>query len=96
MRLFKFDSLITPTIIKFLFYIGVVGSIIGALVTIVSGIGLMQYEAMAGLGYIVAGVVLILVGIIVSRVLTEMILVLFMIRDELAWQRQQSQGTPAA
>lgn len=92
MRLFKFDSLITPSIIKFLFYIGVAFSLIGALVTIAAGLSLMRYQALLGLGYIVAGLVGILVGIIVSRVLTEMILVLFMIRDELAWQRQQRQG----
>ena len=91
MRLFKFDSLITPSIIKVLFYIGVAGSVLGALVTIVSGIEIMSYQPMLGLGYIVGGLLLILLGIVGSRVFTEMILVLFMIRDELAWQRQQHQ-----
>jgi Domain of unknown function (DUF4282) len=94
-RLFNFDSLITPSIIKFLFYLGVVGSVLGALVIIVSGLGIMRWNALVGIGYILGGLLLVLVGIVASRVATEIILVVFMIRDELAWQRQQRQGGPA-
>jgi len=95
MRLFKFDSLITPSIIKFLFYIGVAASTLGALGVVGSGMSMMHYDAATGFGMIIGGLILILVGIVVSRVMTEMILVIFMIRDELAWQRQQRQN-PAA
>lgn len=91
MRLFKFDSLITPSIIKFLFYIGVAFSILGALGVIGSGVSMMQYQTMMGFGTIIGGLLLILLGIVGSRVFTEMILVMFMIRDELAWQREHSQ-----
>lgn len=91
MRLFKFDSLITPSIIKFVFYIGIVFSVLGALVVIGSGLSMMSYQPMMGLGTIIGGLVMILLGILVSRIYTEMILVFFMIRDELAWQREQRQ-----
>jgi ABC-type uncharacterized transport system fused permease/ATPase subunit len=87
-RLFKFDSLITPSILKFVFYTGVVLSVLGALSVIASGFKLMEYQFVLGLAYIVGGLILTLVGIVVSRVVTEMMLVIFMIRDELAWQRQ--------
>jgi hypothetical protein len=91
-QLFKFDSLITPSIVKFLFYFGVICSVIGALGVFGSGMSLMQYQAMLGLAYIIGGIILIVGGIIFSRVVTEMILVMFMIRDELAWQRQNIQS----
>lgn len=96
MRLFKFDSLITPSIIKFVFYLGVAGSALGALTTIVSGLELMRYQGALGFAYIVGGLLLVLLGIVGSRVASELILVLFMIRDELAWQRQQSDKDHAA
>lgn len=95
MRLFKFDSLITPSIIKFVFYIGIVFSVLGALVVIGSGLSMMSYQPMMGLGTIIGGLVMILLGILVSRIYTEMILVFFMIRDELAWQREQRQRDAA-
>ena len=95
MRLFNFDSLITPSIAKFLFYLGVAASVLGAFGVIGTGFSFMHYQTMLGLGYIVAGLIIILFGIVASRVATEMILVVFMIRDELAWQRQHTQDSPA-
>lgn len=91
MRLFKFDSLVTPSIIKVVFYIGVAISVLAALSVIASGLKIMTSLPVLGLGYIVGGLILVLLGIIGSRIGTEMILVMFMIRDELAWQRQQRQ-----
>jgi hypothetical protein len=89
MRLFKFDSLITPSIAKFLFYIGVA---IWTLIGLGTMAGAMRYSVIGG---ILGGSLLVLVGIVVSRVLTEMTLVIFMIRDELAWQREQRQRSVA-
>jgi hypothetical protein len=95
LHLLKFDSLITPSIIKIIFYIGVVLSILGALTIVLSGLAMMRFSIIMGFGYIFGGLIAVLVGIVFSRVTAEMILVVFMIRDELAWQRQQRQGTPA-
>jgi hypothetical protein len=68
---------------------------LGALGVIGSGISMMQYQTMMGFGTIIGGLLLILFGIVGSRVFTEMILVMFMIRDELAWQREQHQRAAA-
>ena len=92
MRLFQFDSLVTPSIAKFVFYFGVVISALGALGVIGSGAMMMQYQLASGIGTIIGGLLLTIGGIIVSRIATEMVLVLFMIRDELAWQREQRQA----
>jgi hypothetical protein len=91
-HLFKFDTLITPSIVRFLFYFGVVVSVIGALGIVGSGLSLMHYQFMLGLSYIIGGALVTVIGIAASRVTAEMILVLFMIRDELAWQRQNVQA----
>jgi len=90
LQLFKFDSLVTPSIIKFMFYFGVICSAFGALTTIGTGMTMMQYQPMLSFAYIIGGLIIALIGVIMSRVGTELILVLFMIRDELAWQRQQT------
>lgn len=93
LRLFRFDSLITPSIIKFLFFVGVAISVLGALGAVVNGLSIMGQSPFMGLGTILVGLVLVLVGIVISRVATEMTLVLFMIRDELAWQRENLQNS---
>ena len=91
-RLFSFDTLITPGIIRFLFYVGVVLSCLFGLVLITAGNNIMGMfgQSMGGLSFII-GIIAAFVGILVSRVLAEMILVVFMIRDELAWQRQSQE-----
>lgn len=90
-RLFKFDTLIAPSIVRFLFYFGVTVSVIVALGIVGSGLKLMDYSFMLGLAYMIGGVLVTAIGTILSRVTAEMVLVLFMIRDELAWQRQNIQ-----
>jgi len=73
-----------------MFYFGVACSALGALATIGSGIAVMQYQPMAAFAYIIVGLIVALIGVIMSRVFSELVLVLFMIRDELAWQRQEA------
>ena len=86
MRLLKFDNLITPTIIRTLFYV-LVG--IYCLVALITMVGLLfgsGYSPINSLGCI--GVIIgLLLAITTARIGAEMVLVLFMIRDELAWQR---------
>jgi len=73
-----------------MFYFGVVLSAIGALATISSGLAIMKYQPMTAFAYIIGGLIVALIGVIMSRVFSELVLVLFMIRDELAWQRQEA------
>ena len=87
MRLLKFDNLITPTIIRTLFYALVALYCLVALITI---LGLLFGSSYSHINPLIGciGVVLgLLFAITVARIGAEMVLVLFMIRDELAWQR---------
>ena len=97
MKLFKFDSLITPSIVKFLFYLGVIGSGLIAVFIVITGLGMMRtfgiFGSLTGIATIIGGLLAVIIGVVFSRVATELILVVFMIRDELAWQRQQQQSS---
>lgn len=87
MRLLSFDSLITPVIVKILYVVGIAISV--AIAVSVYGSILWQFGL---IGSAVAALLAFCIGVLVSRVGAEMILVLFMIRDELAWQRERAQS----
>ena len=87
MRLLKFDNLITPTIIRTLFYVLVGIYCLVALITMVGllfGSGYSPINPLIGCIGVIIG---LLLAITTARIGAEMVLVLFMIRDELAWQR---------
>ncbi len=91
MRFLTFDSLITPGIIRLLFYVSLVLTCLAAWATDAAIASNPLMPGMGGIGLLVAIVVLV-AGVLLSRVAAELILVLFMIRDELAWQRQSQSG----
>ena len=92
-RLLKFDSLITPGIVRLLFYVLVTVLCLGFVVVAITL--LSSRDAPAGLA--VLGIIGAFIGLIVSvvmlRISTELVLVVFMIRDELAWQRVNHPAT---
>lgn len=88
MRLFKFDTLITPSIIKFIFFFNVVIYCLTALGIVFQGLSLLGSNFFEGIAYIIGAVILLLLLTLISRIGAELVLVVFMIRDELAWQRQ--------
>lgn len=91
-RLFSFNSLITPSIIKFVFYLLVVVQALGSLGVVMSASSYFRMFGYGGVGFLlglVAGVISFVVGVVVLRVGCEITLVVFMVRDELAWQREQ-------
>lgn len=86
MRLLDFNSLITPLIVRILYYLGIALVAAGA----VSLYGSLHYY-MGNLTIIVA-ILTFVFGVLVARVGAEITLVLFMIRDELAWQREHAKS----
>lgn len=83
--LFNFNTLITPRVMKLLFVVGVVFTGLLSLAIVKTG---FSFGAAAGfLGLFVAAA-FFFVGVITSRVSCECILVMFMIRSELAHMRQ--------
>lgn len=100
--LLTFDTLITPKFIKFFFYVGVFFcfvsgfgvflSILISCITAAQATGSSSTLAAIGglIAGLIAGLIVTLVGIVFARVSSELTLVVFMIRDELAWQRENT------
>ena len=88
MRFLSFDTLITPSIIRLLFYVCVALSCLGGIAAYgwMSSMANLTGNGPGALG-LLAAILIAVVGILISRIVSGMILVVFMIRDELAWQR---------
>ncbi|KKB36202.1 DUF4282 domain-containing protein [Bacillus thermotolerans] len=70
----SFDRMITPAIIKIIFWIGVVASIIWGIVLLASG---------GGAGAVITGLLTIILGPIAVRVYCELLIISFKIYDSL-------------
>ena len=83
----SFDKMITPTIIKILFWIGVVISGILAFISIFSGLGQMfsgYGEAFFGFFVVLLGVATFVVGTLMSRIYCELLIVVFKMQEALS------------
>jgi hypothetical protein len=75
----SFNKMITPTIIKIIFWIGVVGSVLFGVIQIGSGIA----SPYGGGLLVFSGLVLIIVGPLVTRVYCELLILLFKMHESL-------------
>jgi hypothetical protein len=96
MFLLTFNNLITPVLIRFVFYVMVFGAVCAGLVLFSQASTIGQFSPAAG-GLMMLGAILVpIVLVLFARVAAELTLVVFMIRDELAWQREQRVNAAAA
>lgn len=75
----NFDKMITPTIIKILFWVGVGLSVISGLIMIVSGIS----SPWGGGMQVIMGLLTIVIGPLVSRIYCELLIVMFKMQESL-------------
>jgi len=78
-RFFNFDKMITPTIIKILFWIGVALCVIFGLFQIVSG----AISPWGGGRAVLSGILTLVVGPILVRVYCELLIVIFKMHEAL-------------
>ena len=81
--LFFFDSMVTPKIITFIYWVLLAGSTISGLVLLSKGFGVMKWNGFAGFGMVVAAPLLAVLSALVSRVYCEILIVLFKINEAL-------------
>lgn len=79
----NFDRMIATSVIKFLYWIGIVLIILGGLITFFGAFATMGYSFGAGLGQLIMAVLGTLVGLILWRILCELYIVFFSIHDRL-------------
>ena len=81
--LMNFDKFVAPSLIKVVYWLGIVGVILGALAAMAAALGQMGYNAAAGLGGILLALIGAVVGVLIWRVVCEVWIVLFSINDRL-------------
>lgn len=91
--IFVFEKWLTPTLAKFVYHIGLIAAAVGGLMTVVSGVAMMNAEFGGfgpGLGTVILGLLTFVGGAVGARIVAELTLILFEIHQELrkANQRQ--------
>ena len=82
--LFQWERFITPSIIKLFYWLVVVIVILGGLAGLVSALGTMAFNPIAGAIAALASFAGTLVGILFARIAAEFILMVFRINEHLA------------
>ena len=82
-RFWTFDSLLGGSIIKILYYLGLVGIALYVLFGIVASLGMGQYSAGGGLAGLILTLVFGVIGVVFWRVTCELWLIIFRIHDRL-------------
>jgi hypothetical protein len=75
----KFRKMITPVIIQILFWAGVVGAVLGGLITMATSFG--RYGG--GAGTFLVGLLTIILGPVVVRIYCELLILLFRMNETL-------------
>jgi hypothetical protein len=87
--LFQWDRFITPTIVKTFYVLVVALIILFGISGIFSGLAMMAMSPFGGFLVVLSSITSVLVGIIFSRIVTELILIVFRINEHLGAIRDQ-------
>ena len=79
--LFQFERMVAPTVLKIVYWLGLVGIAIYMLIAFVAALGMLQYDAAAGLGTMVLAVIGGLFGFLFWRILIEVYMIFFNINE---------------
>ena len=90
--LFQWERFVTPTVIKVFYWLAVVISVLLGLAGAVSSLVTMAYNPFIGMIYLIASVLGICMGVIVSRIVAEFVLIVFRINEHLGAIRSQGSG----
>jgi hypothetical protein len=88
-RFLSFDKLMGATLVRIVYYLGIVGILLGVIAQVFASFGAMRYSFGSGLGLLIAAPVLGLVGICFWRFVCELYLVMFRIGEDVAALRAQ-------
>lgn len=78
-----FDSMITPKIITFIYWLLLAGAAIAGLVMLSKGFTVMKFSGFAGFGMIVVAPILVVVVALVARIYCEIMIVMFKMNEAL-------------
>jgi len=87
--LFQWERFVTPTVIKVFYWLAVVISFLLGFAGVVSSLTTMAYNPFVGLIFLIASVLGTGMGIILSRIAAEFVLIVFRINEHLGAIRNQ-------
>jgi hypothetical protein len=87
--LLHFDSMVTPRIITFIYWLLLAGAAIAGFWLLSKGLGVMKYSGIAGFGIIMSAPLLVGVLALAARINCEVMIVLFKINEALQDMRHR-------
>ena len=90
--LFQWERFVTPTVIKVFYWLAVVISILLGLAGAFSSLATMAYNPFVGMILLIASLLGACMGVIVSRIIAESVLIVFRINEHLGAIRNQGSG----
>jgi Domain of unknown function (DUF4282) len=90
--LFQWERFITPTVIKVFYWLAVVISILVGLAGVVSSLATMAFNPFVGMIFLICSLLGAFMGVIVSRIVAEFVLIVFRINEHLGAIRNQGSG----
>ena len=90
--LFQWDRFITPTIIKTFYWLVIALIALFGLSGVFSGLAAMAISPFAGFLALLSSIAGVFVGIVFSRIVAELILIIFRINEHLGAIRNQGAG----
>jgi len=79
----SFDKLIGTKLIKILYYLGLIGIVLGGIVSLFGGLAAMRVSFMGGLGAMIGAILVTIIGIAFWRFLCEIYMLFFRMSDDL-------------
>jgi predicted membrane metal-binding protein len=89
--LFQWDRFITPTIIKTFYWLVIALICLFGLSGIFSGLAMMAISPFGGFLMLLSSIASVVVGIVFSRIIAELILIIFRINEHLGAIRNRGQ-----
>jgi hypothetical protein len=90
--LFQWDRFITPTIIKTFYWLVIALICLFGLSGIFSGLAMMAISPFGGFLMLLSSIASVVVGVVFSRIIAELILIIFRINEHLGAIRDQGGG----
>jgi hypothetical protein len=87
--LFQWERFVTPTVIKVFYWLAVVISILVGLAGAVTALDTMAFNPFVGMLFLIASLLGACMGVIMSRIIAEFVLIVFRINEHLGAIRNQ-------
>jgi len=81
--LFQWERFVTPTVIKVFYWLAVVISVLLGVAGAVSSLTTMAYNPFVGMIFLIASLLGACIGVIIARIVSEFVLIVFRINEHL-------------